>query len=369
MTTVLFLGGGRDAVSIIQRAVDAGYGITVVDRDLQCPAAALTDRVLVADVYDATAVLTALFYDDPPDAVLCAATDAQITAARVASKYGLSGQSVDTAVTLTDKTMFNRVLSSMGVPTPITYVIHRTRVRDVFESLHSGWWVVKPATGRGAAGVSRVWVGPGSGPPVEFARATFRAWAVNEPAICQPWIEGVQLSTESIVAEGRILWTAIAERNYSRLNEFHPYVIEDGSTTPVRDHGELHQAVDTTLQRAVTVLSVKNGTVKGDLVWDGSVTWVIELAARLSGGGFCTEIIPRVWGIDVPWLAIRSALGYPLTPNDVVPTTTFAGYVCQRYRFLTKPTRHQDRGSYVLGIGRTRKTAERRAKKALRRTE
>lgn len=366
MTTVCFLGGGRDAVPIILRAVEAGFESVIVDMDKGCPAGLLPNtEVAVADIYDAGAVLRRLRSGPAIDAVLCAATDAQWTAALIASQLKLPGHSLATSLRAMNKLHFHRIAEGAGIGTPeTTYLPHDAdsflaRLRE----LRDGWWVIKPAIGRGSRGVSRVHVDASDPGHIEqLITAVQRARLEGEgDALIQPWIDGLQLSTESVVSGGRVLWTAFAERNYARLDELAPYVVEDGSTTPAElpedpGSGTWEDACRDILQRTVTVLQVRDGTVKGDLVWDGTKCWVIEVAARLSGGGFCTEIIPRVWGVDIAWLAIRAALGDRLTANDVKPY--FRGYVCQRYRFPVRATCHRDRGDFVLGIGKTRIEAE-----------
>ena len=42
----------------------------------------------------------------------------------------------------------------------------------------------------------------------------------------------MQLSTESFILNNKCFTPAIAERNYSRLDQFKPYIIEDGGTIP-----------------------------------------------------------------------------------------------------------------------------------------
>jgi len=70
---------------------------------------------------------------------------------------------------------------------------------------------------------------------------------------------------------------------------------------------------------------------KGDIVVHDGEPYVIELAARLSGGFFCTREIPLNTGVDFVGAAIRIALGETvdeaeLTPKHFVP-------VIQRYAF------------------------------------
>src|SRR5262249_23096878 len=83
--------------------------------------------------------------------------------------------------------------------------------------------------------------------------------------------------------------------------------------------------------RAADALGVTEGTVKGDIVVHEGEPHVIELAARLSGGFFCTREIPLNTGVDFIGCAIRVALGEPVTPSELEPSRQQP--VIQRYAF------------------------------------
>ena len=83
--------------------------------------------------------------------------------------------------------------------------------------------------------------------------------------------------------------------------------------------------------RAAAALGVTNGTVKGDIVVHDGEAYVIELAARLSGGFFCTREIPLNTGVDFIAQAIKVALGEAVEPTDLEPK--FLTPVVQRYAF------------------------------------
>jgi biotin carboxylase len=76
---------------------------------------------------------------------------------------------------------------------------------------------------------------------------------------------------------------------------------------------------------------VTTGTVKGDIVVHEGEPHVIELAARLSGGFFCTREIPLNTGVDFIGAAIKVALGEPVTEEELTPKYQHA--VIQRYAF------------------------------------
>ena len=145
------------------------------------------------------------------------------------------------------------------------------------------------------------------------------------------WLDGTQLSTESIIQDGRVLFTAVGLRNYTRLDEFAPYVVEDGFDEPIGDD-ETNVIIRAVVERACRALDWYQsgaGTVKGDLVIHDGKVYVIELAARLSGGFFASHGHPLTYGVDFVGAAIKAALGYTLEE----PKPYARGFVSQRYVF------------------------------------
>ncbi len=78
-------------------------------------------------------------------------------------------------------------------------------------------------------------------------------------------------------------------------------------------------------------MGIRNGVVKGDIVVTDGQPHVIELAARLSGGYFCTHEIPLNTGVDLVGAAIRQALGERVDPAELTPKWNRP--VAQRYLF------------------------------------
>jgi biotin carboxylase len=108
-------------------------------------------------------------------------------------------------------------------------------------------------------------------------------------------------------------------------------MIENGGDLPSQLPEEMQSKVRDVVARAAAALGVSNGTVKGDIVVHKGEAYVIELAARLSGGFFCTREIPLNTGVDFVGAAIRIALGEPVTADELTPKRSTP--VIQRYAF------------------------------------
>lgn len=363
------LGGGRDAWPIIRACDGMGIVAVVVAKN----ATEVPCVHIRADCYSIDETLNALIdYGAWIDGVMCGGTDATHVAQHIADVFQIdNGMDMFTVDHTRDKIAQYALFTSWGgINIPNWDFIDPS---DSVPIKYDSDKVLKPAIGRGSLGVVRVNEGE------QVADAYYMARDVDDWVIAMDWVDGVQLSSESIVQDGKVLWTAYSERNYSRLDQLYPFVIEDGGDLPPDIKENVHELdwreqCHEQLQRCVEAIQLRRGTVKGDLVWDGERCWVIEVSPRLSGGGFYDPQIRWAWGVDFAKIAVMLALGKRVNIKpywmrmdearwDAMPY--FMEYVCQRYNFpLGDRTQTSwQRGACVYGRGATRKSAQQRANK------
>jgi biotin carboxylase len=367
--TVAVLGGGIDSLSILRRIKEMGLRTIVFDADKDAPAREhLADHFVNRSCYNVWEVLTYIqsTYQDI-DAVLCAGTDCPDVMALVAQTRGLVGPSPRTAEISMNKWMQKRLFEDAGIKIPKWWA-------GEYAPDPSRVMVVKPTTNRGSRGVMRVLPGENSKQAVketDQAIAYAKQFDPRGHTIVEEWIDGVQLSSESLVQNGKIIYTAFSERNYSRLEETHPYVIEDGGdmppSIPLVYENDYKEKSHEQLQKCVEAMGLRNGTLKGDLVWDGHNIWVIEVACRLSGGSFCSDQIPAVWGVDFVGMAVRIALGETVYNGEIRPY--LRRHMSQRFVIPPGTTCHPERGPGAIAYGEDRREAQFWAKRAVRKWE
>jgi biotin carboxylase len=192
--------------------------------------------------------------------------------------------------------------------------------------------VIKPVDSRGSRGVQRV-------AKAEDLAAAFllaRSHSPTERVMVEQYLDGPQVSTESIVIDGVCHTPGFSDRNYEYLERYAPFFIENGGDLPSHLPPNIQEKVRDLVGRAAAAMGVTNGTVKGDIVVHKGEAYVIELAARLSGGFFCTREIPLNTGVDFIGAAIKLALGEPVTAEELQPSRQDA--VVQRYAFPSPGT-------------------------------
>lgn len=329
--TILFVGGGTEAVPGIVRAKQLGLHVVASDADGQAPGLIAADDRLVVSTYDiAATVQSASDYHRrvrPLDGVLCVATDVPLTVAAVAKRLGLPGIPLASAQLAMDKVAMKDRFAADGVPVPRYRAVSSSQelesaVREIGYPI-----VVKPVDSRGARGVLRLT----GATDLNWAYQTARAQSPTQRVMVERFLPGPQISTESLVLDGVAFTPGFSDRNYEYLERFAPHIIENGGDLPSILPLDVQNRVRTEVQRAAASLGIRNGVIKGDIVVSENEVFVIEVAARLSGGYFCTHEIPLNTGVDFVAAAIRLALGDTIEPTLLMGK--FQQPVCQRYWF------------------------------------
>lgn len=331
MKTLLIISAGIESVPGIELARSMGLHVVASDANPQSPGFALADDTLIVSTYDVEATLAAVtrYHREvrPIDGVVCIASDVPLTVASVAAALGLPGISIYSARLATDKLAMKRRFEADGVPIPWFSVVESADHLQALVIAKGRPMVIKPVDSRGSRGVLRLL------PDTDLAWAydIAKRHSPTGRVMLEQFLPGPQVSTESLIIDGVAYTVGFADRNYEYLERFAPHIIENGGQLPSHLSEDTQLVVRDLVQQATLSMGIHNGVVKGDIVVVDGKPLVIELAARLSGGYFCTHEIPLNTGVDLVGAAIRQALGEPVNPADLQPK--FNRPVAQRYFF------------------------------------
>jgi biotin carboxylase len=329
--TLWIVSGGIEAISGIRLAKEMGLHVVVSDRNPKAPGFAFADDRVLADTYDINATVEAARKYSravrPVDGVMCIASDVPLTVASTAAALGLPGIPVASALLAADKLEMKRKFEQDGVPIPwFSPVESGAHLREIVR--RRGFpLVLKPVDSRGARGVLLL----RAGTDLDWAYGLSHHHSPTGRVMVEEFLPGPQVSTESIVLDGIAYTPGFADRNYEYLDRYAPHIIENGGDLPSRLPESTQEEIRSLVQKAARSMGIGNGVVKGDMVVSDGKAYVIELAARLSGGYFCTHEIPLNTGVDFVGQAIRLALGERLDPLALTPR--FQKGVAQRYLF------------------------------------
>lgn len=318
--TLWIVSGGVEAAPGIKRAKEMGLHVVVSDMDPDAPGFEYADDTIVASTYGVEETQeAALHYSKevrPVDGVISMSADVPMTVAGVAEALGLPGLSRECARLASDKLAMKECFQEAGIAIPLFTAISGPGELERVAKESGGPVVVKPVDSRGARGV--LLVTPGL--DLEWAFSHAMRSSPSGRVMVEEFIEGPQISTESvIVGEGD--WTpGFSHRNYEYLRRFSPYIIENGGDQPTPLASHARGAVEGVAIAAARAMGIERGIAKGDMVLSYRGPLVIEIAARLSGGWFSTDQIPLATGVDLIGAAIKLALGEDPAPEELTPT-------------------------------------------------
>ena len=349
---LLVVGGGIEAVPGILLAKSMGLKVVVSDANPNAPGFEVADDTILASTYDPEGTTkAAIDYCSNIGGihgVICIATDVPHTVAQVADKLGLPGIPVRAAQMAVDKLAMKLRFASNGLPVPWFSQVRSSEELDQIVSKLGYPLVLKPVDSRGARGVLRLTAGI----DLDWAYDFSVSYSPTNRVIVEKFLEGPQVSTESIILDSKAYTVGFADRNYEFIERYAPNIIENGGELPSRLPFEIQERVRRLVAEAAKSMRIHTGVVKGDIVVHKEVPYIIEIAARLSGGYFCSHEIPLNAGVNFVGAAIRLALGEKLDASDITPR--YNRFVAQRYLF-PKPGRvvqisGADKASSMPGI-------------------
>ena len=328
----MIIGGGIEQAPAYQLAKDRGFTILGTDVNPNAPALKLADHILQVSTKnpEETASKAAEFDKKIKiDGVMTIANDVPHTVAMVADKLNLPAISIESALIASNKLLMKNTFKNKNVPCPwFSEVKSEEELKLLISAKENHKYVIKPIDGSGARGVLLI----DENTDLSWAFKESKRWGLSGKIIIEKFEEGMQLSTESFILNNKCFTPAIAERNYSRLEQFKPYIIEDGGTIPALIDEKLRKKISSLILEGAHAMGITKGVVKGDIVINKDrEPMIIELAARLSGGWLSTHQIPAATGVDLVNAVMSEALSIKVSEEELIASKNKATAI--RYFF------------------------------------
>jgi len=317
MKTILILSAGIEAIPGILKAKKMGLKVVVCDKNINAPGFKYADYKIFQSIYKYSRLLKSVNYFNQKikkiDGVIAIASDTPIAVSKIAKKLHLPGNSIKTAKLSTDKIKMKEKLKKCGIQVPwFSEVKNLNHLKKILKNTDLKF-IIKPTDSRGARGV------------LQIDSNSDLAWSYNhclkesksKKIIIEKFLDGKQISSESIIYGAKSFTPGLIERNYEYLKKFSPFVIENGGQQPVELSNININKISQLTIKAGRCLGVKYGTVKGDIVFHKGKPYIIEIATRLSGGWMSSDQIPLATGVDVLKIAIQIAMGDKIDFNKL----------------------------------------------------
>ncbi len=330
---VLILGAGRDQLFMIRTAKEMGLLTVAVDGNPSAPGLSEADYaepINFSHIGEVKAYVRCLLDKGIPLSGVCTmGSDIPNLLAEVAEEFGWSGPSRETGYLTTDKFAMKECLRKAGIPVPDYCIVQRKEdVLRQWKEWGAQKVVLKPTDRAGSRGVSIL----ASTDEIADAWKNAADNSLNGRILLERYIEGPQISTESILYDDFSATPGFADRVYEDMEVFWPQVMENGGWVPSRENADVQKKISELVERAARALGISRGPAKGDVVLSEQGPMIIEIAARLSGGDFCESLVPLGTGVNYVKEVLRIATGEKPDPAALRPRWNKA--VANRYFFL-----------------------------------
>lgn len=393
MKNLLILGAGKEQVPAITRAKNKGIYTIVLDMNPEAEGFKYADEHHIISIRDEKALIDfAKNYDKKIDGVITIASDIPHMVSRVAEEINVKHIPVEAADLTVDKFKMKETLKEAGVNIPSFRKISCIEELQNFIDEYSYPVVIKPVDNSGARGVLVLT----ENVDLNLAFAESKSNSRSGDVMVEKFLKGPQISTEGIMYENKFYITGFADRNYDKLEKFFPNIIEDGGDSPTSLTKEAKELVNIEFEKAVRALGINWGPGKGDMIYSNGKAYVVEIAARLSGGNFCYDHVPLGTGVDIVDAYIDMAVGNTIDIECFKPK--FEKGVAQRYFFpstgkikkingidkvkkmegikkvdffveegqvIKEQSNHTTRVGYVIAVGKNKKEAVKFAEEAI----
>jgi len=315
----MIIGAGMMQVAAIKKARSMGLKVLAIDQNPNAPGfrfATYKEPVSTKDILGSIRVAKRYKIDG----VLTIGTDRSTTVSAVAEELGLPGIPQDVAYLATNKAKMRQRFKERCVPSP-----NFRAVKTIEEGIDAGEelgypLVIKPVDNMGARGVRCVH----NKEELTSAFDVTRNWSDIGEIIIEEYMEGDELSIDTIVYEGEVYLLTIADR----IIDFYPYFVETGHTIPSILKDECLEDAFRVMKMGITALGIDWGAAKADMKVTKDGCMIGELTARLSGGFHSQATAPLATGMDYIKAVIDLSLGRPLDKRDITPR--FNHSACER---------------------------------------
>ena len=329
---ILILGTGKDQIFGIKKAKQMGLYTIGLDLNEFSDGVKLVNEFYRVNIKDEKEVEEFLNeYKNPINGVIAFGVDIPEILAKAAEiKDVCYYTDYNTALISKDKYKAKKRMEKYGVKLPKFSKIET--FEDLIKRIKEFGYpcVLKPVDNSGARGVLRI------------TEAVDLKWAFNYSKslskggylILEEFLDGMQISSESFIVNGKVYTVGLSERNYEFLDKFVPFIIENGGDLPPLLTNKQREKIDEQISKCAKAFGVKNGVIKGDLVVHEGKIFVIEVALRLSGGHFSSVEIPLNTGVDFLKYAILMSLDKKIEAEKL--KYKLEKYVSLRYIFPYK---------------------------------
>jgi len=327
--TVLILGASLEQKKIYKLAKLKKFKIIAVDINKSAPCFRFADYKIFESIYSPKKIINKLKkLKLKTDGVTTLGADVPFQIYKIANHFNLPSISFKAGKFASSKDLMKKNFIIQKIATP-KFIIGKNFIdikKKILDKKIKYPLVMKPIDSRGSRGVFFI----KNNTDIKKYISTSLKFSKKKKIILEKYLPGKQISTEGIFQDGNYIPVGYALRDYKNLKKTLPNFIEDGGTTPAILSLKLKNEIDILISKASESINLNFGTVKGDVIIYKNKPFIIEIAARLSGGYFASDIIPKVYNFNIVNFALNEAM---CIKNKKIKQINPQNVVTQKYIF------------------------------------
>lgn len=237
-----------------------------------------------------------------PDAVLTIASDlATITVNYVASKLGLTCNSLECTEISTNKFKMRQAFKKANIPVPKFEIVDENTNLDILNGMEYPL-IVKPTDRSGSRAINKILKKEELSDAIKLAVEN----SFEKKAIVEEYIDGDEFSAESISFHGKHNFLTVTRKQTTG----YPHFIETGHIEPAGLSEEMIEKIKNAILPALDSLKIENGASHAEfkITPNGDIR-IIEIGARMGGDCIGSDLVKISTGYDYVKMVIDVALG------------------------------------------------------------
>jgi len=327
---IVILGAGIEQLKAYKISKELGLVVIGVDKDFNAPAFKIADYKINVSIKNTDTIIAQLKKYLPIHGVFTLATDFPVSVSKIAKKFKVSAIPVKSALNASNKILMKKKFNDFKVSTPSYKVV--SSLLNFYKELinFKKDFIIKPSIGRGSRGVYLLNTEMKKSYLKKFFMKSYYE-SEQRKVIIEEFLNGPQISTEGFFYKRKYKTIAYADRNYSNLSKTKPYILENGGSMPSTIDNKIKEDIDKLIKKACNAININWGTIKSDIVIHKNQPYIIELAARISGGYMASHSIPLIYNFDLIKYSIKECCNLKNNIPKIQRKTKL--YMCQRFLF------------------------------------
>lgn len=297
MDNYFILGGSHLQVDFVKVVKENGFCAHVIDFDPCCPGAQLADVFHCVSISDLEQVLELAKKHNAKGVHTVATEQGNITACYVAEKMGLIGNSYQTSLNTTDKSLMKKVLFEHNIATPSYQAVYQ---ESELETLSVSYPVIVKASDRSA----------GRGVSLASCREElFSCYrdaydqSYNKIVLIEEYFDAPQFSIETLTCNGQHQVVAVTQMGFSGPPDF----VETEHWMPASISEALSRQLTEYAFKALNAFDIQTGASHIEVRVAENEIKMIEIASRM--GGWRNWMVEASYGVNFLQAIFDSTLG------------------------------------------------------------